>query len=118
MTSHLDDERRADLLCYLVIAQLIGRARTGNWLRTDHLVESKRIWERANDISVLWFEGARLGEASVQLAASVWAIDLLHDVDNLAKLLTDAWQVNYESPIARGIYEICASRLMTWRFEL
>jgi hypothetical protein len=41
---NLDDEARAELLCYLVVGQLAARARTGEWLRTDHLVESTRIW--------------------------------------------------------------------------
>ncbi|CAE6945994.1 hypothetical protein R69608_05523 [Paraburkholderia nemoris] len=44
----LDDEARAELLCYLVVAQLVARARTGEWLRTDHLVESTRIWLAGN----------------------------------------------------------------------
>ncbi|MCX4156174.1 MULTISPECIES: hypothetical protein [Paraburkholderia] len=38
MKSNLDDEARAELLCYLVVGQLVARARTGEWLRTDHLV--------------------------------------------------------------------------------
>jgi hypothetical protein len=118
MTSNLDDERRADLLCYLVIAQLIGRAKTGNWLRTDHLVESKRVWEQVNGVFPLWFEGVRLGEVSMQLATTVWAVELLHDVDALAELLSATWEVNYASPVARGIYDICVTRLMTWRFEM
>lgn len=30
----LDDEARVELLCYLVVAQLVARARSGDWLRT------------------------------------------------------------------------------------
>jgi hypothetical protein len=40
----LNDEVRAELLCYLVIGELVAMARTGSWLRTDHLVESSRSW--------------------------------------------------------------------------
>jgi hypothetical protein len=41
--SNLDDEACAELLSYFVVAQLIGHSRTGEWLRTSHLVESTRI---------------------------------------------------------------------------
>ncbi|WP_284692628.1 hypothetical protein [Paraburkholderia terrae] len=34
-----DDEARAEMLCYLVVGELVAMARTGDWLRTDHLVE-------------------------------------------------------------------------------
>ncbi|HKR38209.1 MAG TPA: hypothetical protein VJU59_00810 [Paraburkholderia sp.] len=117
-TNHLDDEGRTDLLCYLVVAQLIARARSGNWLRTDHLVESKAIWSQANGISPDWLEGVRLANVSVQLATSIWSIELLHDIDVLSNMFTDNWRLDYESPIARGIHEVCVARLKTWRYEL
>ena len=43
-TANLDDDARAELLCYLVVGQLVAMARTGAWLRTDHLVDSACIW--------------------------------------------------------------------------
>ena len=38
-----DGEARGELPCCLVVAQLLARASSGSWLRTDHLVESARI---------------------------------------------------------------------------
>lgn len=38
-SSNFDDEAHAELLCYLVVLQLVARVRTGGWLRTDHAVE-------------------------------------------------------------------------------
>lgn len=118
MTSNFDDERRADLLCHLVIAQLIARVRTNEWLRTDHLVESRRMWSHVNGVSPDWFEGVRLGRTSEQLAMSIWAIELLHDVEELSKLFTAGPRLDYRSPIVRGIFDVCAARLTTWRYEL
>jgi hypothetical protein len=46
--SKLDDEARAELLCYLVVGQLVARARTGSWLRTDLCVELLNIWFNRN----------------------------------------------------------------------
>ncbi|MGT2474564.1 hypothetical protein [Paraburkholderia terrae] len=117
MASNLDDEGRAELLCYLAVAQLIARAKTNEWLRTDHLVESERIWLSANGGSLEWFESVRLCRMSVELATSVWAIELLHDANELAMLLTDGWRLDYRSPIVRGLHDICAARLATWRYE-
>ncbi|MBP0593659.1 hypothetical protein J8I87_29015 [Paraburkholderia sp. LEh10] len=117
MTNHLDDERWTDLLCHLVVAQLIARARTGDWLRTDHLVESKRIWSQANGVSPGWLEGVRLSRASMQLAASIWAIDLLRNPDEISKLFSKNWRLDQQSPIVRGIYDVCAARLSTWWYE-
>ncbi|MFB9123321.1 hypothetical protein ACFFYR_08825, partial [Paraburkholderia dipogonis] len=71
MTSHNPDDARADLLCYLVVAQLVAKARTGEWLRTDHLVESGRIWCNANGARFDWHERARLGQIAADLAPQV-----------------------------------------------
>jgi hypothetical protein len=54
----------------------------------------------------------------VQLAASTWAIDLLRDLDELSKLFSKNWRLDYQSPIVRGFYDVCAARLRTWRYEL
>lgn len=46
--AELDGQARAELLCYLVVAHLVAFSRTGEWLRTDHLVESMRLWLAGN----------------------------------------------------------------------
>ncbi len=58
---NLDDEARAELPCYLVVGQLVARARTSEWLRTDHLVESTRIWLAGNGANADWTERVYLG---------------------------------------------------------
>lgn len=111
-----DDEARAEMLCHLVVAQLIARARTGDWLRTDHFVESARVWSRANGASPNWFESARLRKVSVELASTIWAIDPPRDSEELAKLFTDGWQLDYRSPTVRGIHDVCAARAFRLKF--
>ncbi|MDE1011720.1 MAG: hypothetical protein OSB38_39270 [Paraburkholderia fungorum] len=71
----LDDEARAELLCYLAVAQLVARARGGDWLRTDHLVESTRIWLTANGANAGWRERVRLGalpETRHRIGPGLW----------------------------------------------
>ncbi|TCG04607.1 hypothetical protein BZM27_39775 [Paraburkholderia steynii] len=113
----LDGQARAELLCYLVAAQLLGRARSGSWLRTDHLVESMRTWAGGNGATPDWFESVRLGNISRQLAETTWAVEPLRDADVLAILFTDGWRLDFRSPIVRGIHDLCAARLMTWDYE-
>lgn len=49
--SRFDDEARGELLCYLVVGELVAMARTGNWLKTGHLVELAHIWMNANEVT-------------------------------------------------------------------
>ncbi|SDJ49104.1 hypothetical protein SAMN04487926_15513 [Paraburkholderia steynii] len=112
MTVKLDEPNRADLLCHLVVAQLIARARTGDWLRTDHLVDAKNLWAMVHDAAPDWLESAQLAHVSVQIAATVWTIELLREADqHLPDLFDDGWKLNYSSPIVHGIHAICVARL-------
>jgi len=107
----LDEEARAELLCYLAIAQLVSRARSGNWLRTDHLVESTRIWLAGNGAKANWSERVQLGTLSEKIALDLTGLPGLADTEYLAKLFTDGWRLDYRSPVVRGIYSACAAEL-------
>lgn len=69
----VDFDARVELLCYLVAAQLVAHARTGAWLRTDHLVESARIWTDANGALGAWRARAEIGRLAYKIAP-----DFLH----------------------------------------
>ncbi len=115
MNSNLDCEARAELLCYLVVGQLVAQARTGEWLRTDHLVESTRIWLAGNGADADWTErvylGALLGALSETIALDFAELPRFADSASLAKLFTDGWRLDYRSPIVRGIYAACGAEL-------
>jgi hypothetical protein len=114
----LDREARGELLCYLVVAQLLSRARSGSWLRTDHLVESARIWSNGDGATPDWLESVRLGGISRQLAESTWGVESLRDADVLSTLFADASRLDYRSPLVKGIHDVCAARLMSWDYEI
>lgn len=107
----LDDEGRAELLCYLAIAQHVARARSGAWLRTDHLVESIRIWLMANGAKANWPERLRLGSLSERLAFGLRGLPGITDEESLARLFTDGWRLDYRSPIVREIHATCVAEL-------
>ena len=104
----LDNEARAILPCYLVIGELVAMARTGNWLRTDHLVESSRIWLKTNGATCHWQDRIALS-AAAELAPSVLQIFLLTTERSLAPRFADGWRLDYGSPIVCDIHQICAS---------
>jgi hypothetical protein len=115
MTSNLDDEARAELLCYLVVGQLVARSRTGAWLRTDHLVESTRIWLAGNGADADWTERVHLGALSERIALDFSELPRFADAASLARLFTDGWRLDYRSPIVRGIYAACKSEVHPYR---
>ncbi|WP_168794436.1 hypothetical protein [Paraburkholderia aromaticivorans] len=105
------DDIRAELLCYLVVAQLVAMARTSAWLRTDHLVESGRIWCKANRVRSDWQERVSLGQIAVELAPQVMESSGLTKEQSLVPLFVDGWMLDYASPVVCGIYGVCAGRL-------
>ncbi|MBB4513931.1 hypothetical protein [Paraburkholderia fungorum] len=107
----LDDEARAELLCYLAIAQLVARARGGDWLRTDHLVESTRIWLAANGANAGWRERVRLGALSERIALGLAGLPDFNDAQYLARLFTDGWRPDYRSSVVRAIHATCVAEL-------
>ncbi|PRY07038.1 hypothetical protein [Paraburkholderia sp. BL25I1N1] len=110
-----DDDARAELLCYLVVAQLVAMARTGDWLRTDQLVESGRIWCKANGARFDWQERIALGQIAAETAPQIMETFGLTRERSLVPLFRDSWMPDYASPVVCGIHEACATRLARCR---
>jgi hypothetical protein len=108
----LDHAERADLLCFLVMAQLIGHATTGKWLRTDHVVEASRIWAASNAADCDWLERAKLARKASDIAPTFLVFPCFRDAKELANLLADGWQLDYRSPTVRGMLDVCTEHLM------
>jgi hypothetical protein len=107
----LDDEARAELLCYLVVAQLVARSRTGEWLRTDHFVESLNIWLNGNGGEADWLERMQMKSLSELVAMDFGKLPHLADEAKLAELFTDGWRLDYRSPVVRSIHVACETDL-------
>ncbi|MFM0009678.1 hypothetical protein [Paraburkholderia sediminicola] len=106
-SSNLDDEARAELLCYLVVGQLVARARTGGWLRTDHVVELLNIWLQGNGARAGWLDRLYLGELSKKVALNFAELPQFENSESLAQLFTDGWRMDYRSPFVGRIYSAC-----------
>jgi len=102
---------RPHLLCYLVVAQLVSRATTGTWLRTDHLVEAARIGLGSMPEECGWLERIELAQASVDLAPQLLVFPYFQDKATLTALFTDGWALDYKLPVVRCIYDVCMEHL-------
>jgi hypothetical protein len=110
-SSNLDDEARSELLCYLVVGQLVARARTSGWMRTDHVVELLTIWLNGNGAQADWLDRLYLRLLSEKIALDFAELPGFADSSWLAQLFTDGWRMDYRSPIVRTIYTACEGAL-------
>jgi hypothetical protein len=105
---NLDDEARGELLTYLVISQLIARARSGEWLTPGHLDESENLWLKANGGNCDTAEWHRLGDESSKVASGLLVIPKMTELASLTLMFADSWRLDYRSPIVRGVFDVCA----------
>lgn len=113
-SSLMDGEAQAELLTFLVVGQLLARERSGRWLRTDHLIESRQIWLSSNGARCDWLMRAKLVEASRHLADEAYALPFPRDEAGLLKLfnLDGGWFLDYRSAVVREIYSLCSAHLL------
>jgi len=107
----LDNAERADLPCFLVMAQLIGHASTGDWLRTDHAVEATRMWVASNSAECDWLERAKLARIAVDISPQFLVFPCFRDEKEMVKLFVDGWRLDYRSPTVRGMLDVCIEHL-------
>ncbi|WP_321889630.1 hypothetical protein [Paraburkholderia bannensis] len=109
----MDSEAKAELLTFLVVGQLLARARSGEWLRTGHLIESCQIWLSSNAARCDWLDRAKLVEACRPLAERALALPFPRDEAGLLKLfnLDAGWFLDYRSPVVQQIHCLCTAYL-------
>jgi len=101
----------ADLLCYLVVSQLVCHAETGEWLRTRRLVESSRVWMASSKADCSWVERVEIGLMSAGLASQFLVFPMFNDVSVLVGLFKDGLRLDSQSPVVRGIYDVSNDHL-------
>lgn len=107
ISNSLDDKTLAELLCYLVVGQLVVRARTGDWLRSEQREELLHIWFRGNAAEVGWVESARLIALSEKIAMHFAELPNFADAGWLATQFKDTWRMDYRSPNIWHIHAAC-----------
>ncbi|TDA47884.1 hypothetical protein [Burkholderia pyrrocinia] len=95
-------------MCFLVVHQLVARHVTGRNLRTEHLVESLRLWMMWRRVEPGLLERLDLASKSVTLTAEL----LRHapPTDAICRTL-DGPRLNFRTKQAREIRRACATYL-------
>ncbi|POR54575.1 hypothetical protein B0G62_102183 [Paraburkholderia eburnea] len=109
----MDEETKAELLTFLVVGHLLAYARCGEWLRTDHLIESCQIWLSSNGARCDWLDRAKLVGASHALAQRAQLLPFPQDEAGLLRLfnLQKGWFLDYRSPVVREIHTMSVAYL-------
>jgi len=119
MNERLDAETRAELLTFLVVGQLFAFARSGEWLRTEHLIESSQIWLGSNGARCNWLERARLIASCRELAVEALDLPFPQAEADLVALfnLTTGWFLDYRKPVVQQIHALCVAHLRTLSYH-
>ncbi|WP_321884705.1 hypothetical protein [Paraburkholderia bannensis] len=109
----MDKETKAELPTFLIVGKLLAYARSGQWMRTDHLIESCQIWLSSNGARCDWLDRAKLIEACRRMAQEVYTLPLLRDEAGLRKLfnLDGGWFFDYRSAFVRDVHALSLAYL-------
>jgi hypothetical protein len=108
---NLHHAARCDLLCYLVIGQLVEHARSRAWLCPARLAESMRYWLSTNRLSATRAGQRQLARRSVALASGLQRQPPLRDPAILAGLAFDGWRLNFRPPLLGALRAACEEYL-------
>jgi hypothetical protein len=111
MLTVFDNEARVEMLCYLAVGELVAMARTGDWLRTDHLVELSLVWMRANGANPEWRDRIGIVRMAVDLAPDILTTFGVSTEKAVASLFTGGGRLDYRVPLVGQIHDHCAARL-------
>ncbi len=93
------------MLCYLLVDELVAMARTGDWLRTDHLVELSLVWMRANGANPEWRDRIGIVRMAADLAPDILATFGLRTEKALALLFTNGGRLDYRVSLVGQIHD-------------
>ncbi|ADG20873.1 hypothetical protein [Paraburkholderia atlantica] len=104
---NLDDEARTELLGYLVVVQLIARARTGQWLEAAHVCESVLLWLSANGGNCGARERSDLSRLSVDVAEQFLGLPPFDDEASLVQMILALSRLDYRKSDVKKILAFC-----------
>ncbi|NYH26043.1 hypothetical protein [Paraburkholderia bryophila] len=114
---NLDLRARAELLAYLVASHLLARQMTGDWLSSDHVVESTAIWLRKNGGGADVLQRVMLSTRALEVAQHLEGISVAEVTPQVVRtLFCENLRLDFRSPTAREIYNLCLTLLLSTRW--
>lgn len=104
-------ETRCDLLCFLVIGQLIEHTASGTWLSAVQPDARMRLWLGSGHPGVARAEQRTLTRLSIALATVLQSQPVFTDPEMLARLSLEAWRLNFHEPLLAALRAACEDRL-------
>ncbi|MEX3936662.1 hypothetical protein AB4Y32_33645 [Paraburkholderia phymatum] len=111
-SARLDDRQLIELLCHLVVEQLLSRAIAGIWLIPESLVECIQRWAKMKGVSPGWLEATRIGQLSEQLAFDLWKIQHLRGPTRITRFFDVQGMLDSDSPFVERMCAVCEARLL------
>jgi hypothetical protein len=107
----VESERRAELLCFLVVTAAASHSLTNEW-RVDHVVESCRLWLRRNAANMPWLERVNLGQLALRLARrDLFKAKVVIRQAHVQALFTGDMALNLSSTMVQRVLAICADAI-------
>jgi hypothetical protein len=114
---NLDLRARAELLTHLVASHFVARQVTGEWLSSDHVVESTKIWLAANGGGADILQRVMLASRAREIAEQIELTSpLTFDPGQVSSMFCDNLRLDFRSSIAQDIYQRCLTQLLNTRW--
>jgi hypothetical protein len=113
---NLDLRARAELLTHLLVSHFVARLLTGEWLSSDHVAESTRIWLAANGGGTDIQQRAMLASRAREIAEQMELISpLTFDPGHVTSMFCENLRLDFRSPTTREVYQHCLNQLLNTR---
>jgi hypothetical protein len=107
----VENERRAELLCFLVVTAAASHSLTSEW-RGDHVVESCRLWLRRNAAKMPWLERVNLGQLALRVARrDLFKAKVSIRESHVQALFTEAMALNLSSTMVQRVFAVCSDTI-------
>ncbi|MDR3570596.1 MAG: hypothetical protein P4L81_00125 [Candidatus Pacebacteria bacterium] len=114
---NLDLRARTELLTYLVASHFIARQTTGEWLSSDHVVESTKLWLATNGGGTDILQRVMLASRAREIAEQFELISPpAFDPGQVTSMFCENLRLDFRSPIAQDIYQRCLTQLLSTRW--
>lgn len=104
----LTESHAAVLRCYLAVSDLAAYALQQDWLTTEHLVDSARIWLVRNACAATWLERVRIVSEARDIARAVIRCELIGgNAAGVDQLFNADLTVNFAAPLVAKVWRRC-----------
>jgi hypothetical protein len=112
----LDLQAQTELLAYLVIAQLITRQTTGDWMSVELTVESTHAWLHSCGRKEDAIRRVMIASRALNVAQRIqWDLGLVLNGSTIATMFDENLRLDFNSTLAHDIYLRCRDYLVGTR---